>query len=124
MFVSCQKDTTVDTKWDVVNFGISQSNWIKSVDNQGLNPFYSCLIDMPEITPFIYSQGLVQIYYVMDGAQQVLPYVRHYEDSLGNQWTQTIDADFTTGTIKVYVTDSDFNGATPPAMDFRVVLLW
>jgi len=124
MFVSCQKETSTDTKWNVVNFGINQADWSKSVDVDGLNPFYSCLINMPEITSYIYSQGLVQIYYVLDGAQQVLPYVRHYEDALGNKWTQTIDADFTAGSIKVYVTDSDFNGGVPPAMDFRVVLLW
>jgi len=124
MFVSCQKETSTDTKWNVVNFGINQANWIKNFDVDGLNPFYSCLVDMPEITSYIYSQGLVQIYCVLDGAQQVLPYVRHYENIDGFKWTQTIDADFAAGSIKVYVTDSDFMGDVPPAMDFRVVLLW
>jgi len=125
MFVSCQKETTVsDTKWNVVNFGINQTNWVRSVDSEGLNPYYSCLIDMPEITPYIYNQGIVQIYIVFDGVQQVLPFVRHNEDIDGAQWTQTIDADFAAGSIEVKVIDSDFSGSKPSAMDFRVVLLW
>jgi hypothetical protein len=122
LLISCDNDQ--DTSWNVVNVSVSQANWIPHVDGEGLNLYYSCTLAMPEITSFIYEQGLVQVYYLVSGAQEVLPYVRHYENLAGARWTQTVDYDYSVGSMTVYVTSSDFFEELPSAMDFRVVLMW
>jgi len=126
MFISCQQEEEEDPAvfWKVINLEVKQADWSVGTDADGLNRCYLCGVDMPEITPYIYTQGVVQVYNVRDNVQQVLPCVRHYEDTAGNLWTQTIDADFSTGNMIIYVTNSDFQGGTPPAMSFRVVLMW
>lgn len=78
---------------------------------------------MPEITPSFYAQGSIQAYYVMNGAQQMLPYVRHYEDGLV-MWTRTVDFEYSVGSIRIFVTNSDFAIDPPLGMDFRVVMMW
>jgi hypothetical protein len=59
----------------------------------------------------------------MNGAQQVMPYVRHYETST-NRWTQTIDYEYSVGSMTVFVTNSNFLYSLPVGMDFRVVMQW
>jgi len=123
MFVSCQKEDS-GTLLDVINLEVRQSDWSIGSDIDGLNSYYYCEFTIPDITSYVYSVGSVQVYIVKGGVQQVLPYVRHYENADGALWTQTIDADFATGNLIVYVTNSDFYQETPPAMKFRVVLMW
>ena len=80
---------------------------------------------MPEITPFVYNSGTVVTYTVLGNSQQTLPYVRHYENALGNLWTQTVDYSFSKGGLDIYVTNSDFyNVDNPASMKFRVVLMY
>ena len=124
MFVSCQQEEDPAVLWKVINLEVKQADWSADTDANGLNRYYFCGFDMPEITPYVYAQGLVQVYNVRDNVQQVLPCVRHYENTAGHTWTQTVDADFSTGNMIIYVTNSDFLGGTPPAMSFRVVLMW
>jgi hypothetical protein len=123
LFISCQNDDeniNTDTQWSVVNLSAGQNDWILSSDNS----YFYCQFAMPEITSYIYTQGLVQIYYKVDGGQEALPYVRHFQDSEGALWTRTVDANFTSGLLTVYVSYSDFYMETPPAMNFRVVMMW
>lgn len=121
---SCLPENTNDTSWDVVTVRVLSSDWDAHTDNNGQNLYYSCTLDMPEISSYIYTNGLVQAYYVMDGAQQLLPYSRHYENVNLNRWTQTVDFDYSVGQMTIYVTNSDFYNEIPPTMDFRVVMLW
>jgi len=123
MFVSCQKEDS-GMMLDVINLEVRQADWSLGSDANGLNSYYYCEFPMPEITSYVYRQGSVQVYNVKGSVQQVLPSVRHYQNAEGALWTQTIDADFATGNLIVYVTNSDFYRETPPAMNFRVVLMW
>jgi hypothetical protein len=107
-----------------INITVNKSNWIESTDGNGLNRYYSCHFSMPEITYTIFKTGSVTAYYYNGDAQQLLPYVRHYQNTLGEYWTQTVDFDYTQGGIDIYVTTSDFAAIKPDAMDFRVVLMW
>ena len=81
---------------------------------------------MPEITTFVYSSGSVLGYYIdnVNGVQQSLPYVRHYQNAANVLWTRTVDFDYSVGGVNVYVTNSDFAIDPPQAMNFRVVLMW
>ena len=124
MLVSCSKTEDQSTMWKIINLEVKHSDWILNKDGDGLNKYYSCTLDMPEITSFVYNQGTVLGYNVIGDAQQVLPYVRHYQNTSGNFWTRTVDFDYSIGKMTVYVTNSDFFEEVPPTMDFRVVLMW
>jgi len=128
MLASCTFNDVNDTK--VVNLTVQSGDWVKHTDVDGLNLYYSYTFNMPEITPNIFANGSVQTYFVIYDtqnapfAQQVLPYVRHYENTNGDLWTRTVDCEYSAGSITFYVTNSDFFDETPPLMDFRVVMQW
>ncbi len=113
------------TNWKIINLATNSSDWKENLDNSGLNRFYSCHFSMPEINSFVYTSGTVLGYYSdnVNNVQQSLPYVRHYQ-SATNLWTRTIDFDYSVGGVNVYVTNSDFVVDPPPAMNFRIVLMW
>ncbi len=121
--ISC-RDFGDKTQIQTINLRVNQSDWIESTDNDGRNRYYSCSFFMPEITPAVYEYGSVQAYVTFDNTQQVMPYVRHYEDINGNRWTRTVDYDYSEGNLIVYVTNSDFIRDLPETMTFRVVLMW
>ena len=93
------------------------------MDNNNLNRYYSAHFTTPEITSFVYNNGTINGYVVLDGAQQSLPYVRHYQDT-NAFWTTTVDFDYVVGGINIYVTNSDFAAIRPETMNFRIVMMW
>ena len=122
--VSCN-DASKDIQLNNIDLQAKSTDWVVNVDQDGLNRFYSCHFNMPEITQGVFNNGLVNAYIVLDNpiAQESLPYVRHFQNTAGNLWTQTIDFDYAPGSINVYVTNSDFAVDPPAAMNFRVVIL-
>ena len=124
--VSCTiNEDEPDTYWKVVNVAVAPSDWVRKTDLNGLNAYYTCTVDMPEITSFVYTSGLVQAYFVDDvnGAQASLPYVRHKENNT-NLWTTTYDSEYSVGAVSFFVTRSDFANVPPGNMSFRVVVMW
>ncbi len=121
--VSCD-DSNKDLKMKVIDLTVKSSDWIENIDKDSLNRYYSYQFSMPEINSTVFNNGTVTSYILIDNAQQVLPYVRHYEDVYGTLWTRTVDFDYALGGMNFYVTNSDFAVDQPIAMDFRVVLMW
>jgi len=111
------------TNWKIVNLEVKSSNWIESIDKDGLNRYYSCNFAMPEIDAMIYDEGTVIAYIDNGTSQQTLPSVRHFEN-INNKWTQTIDYEFSEGNIDLFVTNSNFASILPGDMKIRVVLMW
>jgi hypothetical protein len=130
IFASCQGPIGPEgpqgagTNWKIINLVANSTDWIAKTDNAGLNRYYSCHFSMPEITSFVFTDGTVLGYSVDNGVQNSLPYVRHYQNASNNFWTRTIDFDYSVGGVNVYVTNSDFVVDPPPAMNFRIVLMW
>jgi len=124
LVASCN-DTSKDIQLNNIDLKAKSTDWVANVDQNKLNLFYSCHFNMPEITDGVFNNGLVSAYIVLDNptAQEQLPYVRHFQNTAGNLWTQTIDFDYAPGGINVYVTNSDFAVDPPAAMNFRVVIL-
>jgi hypothetical protein len=110
--------------WDIIPFTVRSNQWIRQTDQDGSNGFYYSSVNVPEITSFIATDGLVLCYLVNGDMQIVLPSVRHYENAYNERWTQTIDFEIKTGKIIVYVTNSDFFNEQPPTMDFSLRLIW
>jgi len=108
----------------VIDVAVSGNEWVESTDANGLNRYYSCHISMPEINSTIFNNGSVLVYYLDNNTQQPLPNVRHYQNTTGNYWTQTIDFDYAKGGMNIYFTASDFAAVRPNSMNFRVVLMW
>jgi hypothetical protein len=121
--VSCD-DNSNDVQWKIINLVVSQNDWVVNTDADGLNKFYSYQFNMPEISSAIFNTGSLSTYVVLDNAQQVLPYVRHYENNAGDWWTRTVDCDYAVNKMNIYVTNSDFADDLPETMNFRVVLMW
>lgn len=128
LLVSCS-DTTIferdTTRWTFINLVAKPSDWQEYVDNNGKNRYYSCSYSVPEIDYDIYEYGVVLCYVELGGAQQIMPYVRHYEDQNGAQWTKTIDFEYAKKKVNIFVTNSDFV-VDPPQdnMSFRLVLIY
>jgi len=124
LIVSCD-DKSKDIQMTNVDLIANSSDWVVNVDQDGLNRFYSCHFNMPEITSGVFNNGMVTAYIVLDNptAQETLPFIRHFQNTAGNLWTQTIDFDYVVGGINVYVTNSDFAVDPPATLKFRVVVL-
>lgn len=102
--------------------------------------YFVAKFDMPEITNYIYDNGLVQVYRewgtgTAEAVQQVLPYSRHHEwlDEKNNAWnfyTETVDYEYGAGFLNIFYTASDFayedesTPTKPEAMHFRVQVMW
>jgi len=122
LLASCTFNT-VENNIKVINLTARASDWTPHVDDYGQNLYYSCTFDMPEFTPGFYELGTVQTYNMLNGAQQALPYVRHFETNLA-RWTRTIDFEYAVGSMTIFVTNSDFAVDEPDGMEFRVVMQW
>lgn len=107
------------TNWKIINLVANSTDWVAKTDNAGLNRYYTCHFSMPEITSYVYTDGNVLGYFVDNGTQESLPYVRHYQNANNALWTRTVDFDYSVGGVNVYVTNSDFAVDPPAAMNFR-----
>ena len=123
--ISCRDSVSdeLDTK-QIISLKVNSSDWVENTDNAGLNRFYSYHFPINEINSNIYNNGAVVGYIELDGRQQALPYVRHFENSNGTMWTRTVDFDYLKGGVNIYVTNSDFVSDPPETMYFRIVLIW
>jgi len=81
-------------------------------------------LNMPEISTYKYNKGAVIAYLDKDNVLQTLPTVRHYENGAGDRWTETVDYEYSPGSITFFVTNSDFAKIRPAQMYFKVILLW
>jgi hypothetical protein len=123
--ISCRDSVSDElTNKQIISLKVNSSDWVENTDNAGLNRFYSYHFPINEINSNIYNNGAVVGYIELDGRQQALPYVRHFENSKGTMWTRTVDFDYLKGGVNVYVTNSDFVSDPPETMNFRIVLMW
>jgi len=122
--VSCNDDSSKDIQPTPINLVAKSTDWESNADTNNLNMYYTVHFNMPEITQGVFNNGVVNAYIMLDNptAQETLPYVRHFQNSAGKLWTQTIDFDYSPGGINVYVTNSSFAVDPPAAMNFRVVV--
>jgi hypothetical protein len=125
VFMSCEDSVPQElTTKQIFELTVNKSNWVEYTDGDGLNRYYSCYFPLRQINSSLLTDGAVVAYTEINDKQQILPYVRHYEDTKGYVWTRTVDYDFSNGGITFYVTNSDFAKYLPETMYFRVVLMW
>lgn len=120
LLVSCINDEPV-VKSKVVSLHVNSNDWQAYSDNNRKNMFYAVDFSMPEIDNDVYDKGAVQTFLVTE-TQSPLPAVRHRQDQNNYMWTRTIDFEYQPGTMRIFVTSSDFVASTPESMDFKVII--
>lgn len=106
------------TNFKIIDFQVKSADWVLQKDNS-----FSYHFNTPEISSFIFNEGVIVVYSDFGTSQQALPVVRHLSN--GTQfWTQTTDCEFQVGGIDFYVTNSDFVAERPNDLKFRLVLMW
>lgn len=120
--MSCVDEDTTNIK--IINLVVNQSDWIEETDTKNLNRYYYCSFNVPEITPWIYNNGVVNAYITFDYASQPLPYIRHFENEEGFRWTRTVDYEYESGKVRIFVTNNDFIQDLPEKMTFKVSVIW
>ncbi|GHU08879.1 hypothetical protein FACS189431_5950 [Alphaproteobacteria bacterium] len=126
-------DPSVETQWKHIFFTVKQSDWALVGGADQLNSYYEYIFDEPAITDFIYKEGIVLGYLVVnsgtkDEALRPLPDSSPYGQDTNqgeSLWTEIINYDYMPGSIAFYVRYNDFYTATPPpTLRFKISMLW
>ncbi|HBZ34251.1 MAG TPA: hypothetical protein DEO38_04020 [Bacteroidales bacterium] len=130
-------DNATPTQWTIINYTVNYSDWKE--DGTAI----SVEIPVEELTKEIYEGGMMKVYLVFDNYMNELPCTRYrsykIQDAQGNDvldekgnptyayYSQTIDVDYKVGAVKIYITNSDFQGydeeGTEP-MVFHIMLVY
>lgn len=124
---------------DNVVVNVPQSAW--QYTNMDNNNYFFATVEMPEITRTAFQKGLVKMYRCYDfnaesgkGTKMELPYVRLNEEYIAADdfwafYTETVDYEYSVGSVTVFYTVSDFNyeideSFVPEAMQFQCVVMY
>ncbi len=145
VLTSCYVESTNDSNCNlphskIIDIQVNQNEWKYS--GQGTikdNNYFYATFSIPEITPTLYNDGVVQVYREYytgsrTAVQKPLPQValKEYFDSNVNLWgyyTETVDYEYAVGLVNIIYKASDFAyeedpTLIPETMHFRVVLMW
>ena len=148
---SCTKEYyTVGVSNEIITLRVNSSEWGVAYDADE-NVYYKATFPVPQITSRVLQEAVVSVYRVYRDdfgdvdSQCVLPSERHFQtyqfgvnpdgslfhkvDENNNwlidaKWTETIDYEFSDGSLTVYFTTNDFVIQTPDSMEFRVVITY
>lgn len=115
--------------WHITKFTVNQDDWTLSGEPGSLESYYYADKDISQLTQQVFDKGTVLGYiYVEPDVKVGLPYVYHQAAKVGGVdkfWTQTYYFDFVKGSVRVYVTFSDFETNNYPGNEtFGIVLMW
>ncbi|MDH6535599.1 hypothetical protein D0T51_06945 [Parabacteroides sp. 52] len=114
----------------IIDISIDAEDWVISKDNQGLNAYYMCEVNVPELSRTVYQDGLVHAYLVQNPGtsyevETSLNCSFPNENQYGDLWTEYYSWDYMPGSVAFYVKYSDFNLVPGPGDKlFKLVLLW
>lgn len=121
-FSSCNyypKETVYESNFKTLGLRVRASDW------QDGGGFYYCGFNVPELTAYIYDNGIVTCSHEYDnGTKFLLPQTIHNEDADGNRYTTTIDFLFSVGYVEIGITNNDFINNAPEDMFFRLNMVW
>lgn len=117
--------SSADGSWKIIDIDIPYGSWTCYSDEYG-KPYFEADVPIPEITDFVYTDGIVLCYLVSGSTQVALPTIRHHENANGEKWTTTLDYEYNVGWLHVFYTNSDFyySQDEPDYTKLRLVLHW
>ena len=113
------KEVIYESNFKTLDLRVRASDW------QDGGGFYYCGFNVPELTAYIYDNGIVTCSHEYDnGTKFLLPQTIHNEDADGNRYTTTIDFLFSVGYVEIGITNNDFINNAPEDMCFRLNMVW
>lgn len=116
--------------WSIKTIAVEANQWKLYADEDGLNPYYMCEVNLTDLDNFIYTDGNVFAYLIQSPGQDnevqtPLPVTIPLENEYGERWFETLSFDYMPGSIAFYVRYNDFAVDQRPArQEFRVVMNW
>jgi hypothetical protein len=122
-------ESGVETQWEAIYYTVESEDW-ELVGNQGApNSFYQFFFNEAALTEFIYKEGVV-IGYVVLNADTRDEILRPLPDTwpVGEKssiWTESYTFDYMPGSVAFYVGYSDFaTNVRPPKTKFKLMMIW
>ena len=121
-------DNSLNGQWQIVPVEIAGSNW--EVFENEFESYHWVTVELPELTDYIFDEGLVHAYYKFDNnAKTGLPYVKTTVGNDGIPYTETYSCDFvlgnpSTATFHLEASDAGLYDGNPPAASFQIILIW
>lgn len=124
MAASCEKTEEHAPRRTIIDFVVQANHWIPASDNTGASWFYYTA-DFPEMTNYLYDNGITAAYIEIDGVQEPLPSPFPVDDN-GTLYQNYITYKYAPGEITFFYTNSDFmyQPNEPGTMRFRVITLY
>lgn len=106
-------------------FKLLSQDWRKDTDPAGNFIGWWYEISLPELTRFVYEEGIYNTY-LWDGNIQVPLPVIVYNETDSQLWEKKISCDYAIGSVAVYYQENDFTNEDrrPEDMVFRIHLVW
>ena len=109
--------------WKIIDIDIPK--W--ELDETGT--FFYAHISVPELTDFIYTDGVVMAYHETvsnnGNYKTPLPYTRYNQETDGYLWSELLDFTFNPGWVTFYSNPSDFfTGIKPDPVYLTLALIW
>jgi hypothetical protein len=131
-FLSC--DGTAEppegqTQWKYIYYTVERQDWELVGVSGAPNSFYEYSFRAPEITDFIYKEGVV-MGYVVDNPGAANEVLRPLPDTwpVGDgphAWTESVTFNYMPGHVTFYVAYSDFaTNVRPAGMTFKLMMIW
>jgi hypothetical protein len=98
-------------------FTIQANQWYTRGVFQQQGFQYYCLIDVPRITQDVMENGAVMIYVQQSDLFYPLPAITN-----NNGYVNTIQNNVYSGTVEIFVEDTDFQTENPGIMTFKIVI--
>jgi hypothetical protein len=118
------------TQWKPVYYTVKTQDWHLIGGENNQNSYYQYVFDEPELTDFIYKEGVVIGYVVANpgvaGKEVLRPLPDTWPVAEGaDYWTEHINFDYMPGSVAFYVTYNDFaTDVRPQAMTFKLMMIW
>lgn len=121
-------DNSLNGQWQIVPVEIAGGDW--QVFENEFESYHWVTVELPELTDYIFDEGLVHAYYKFDNnAKTGLPYVKTTVGNDGIPYTETYSCDFvlgnpSTATFHLEASDAGLYDGNPPAASFQIILIW
>ena len=123
-------DTGAETRWKHIYYTVREQEWVLMGGENAPNSYYQYVFEVPELSEFIYKEGIVTGYLVANPGTdkevlRPLPDTWAIADRENNFWSESITMDYMPGSVAFYIGYSDFATSVRPAtMTFKLTMIW
>ncbi|MDR2118032.1 MAG: hypothetical protein LBP25_00645 [Tannerellaceae bacterium] len=122
-------ETGVETQWKSIYYTVKENDWRLKGGQGAPNSYYQFEFEEPELSEFIYKEGVVMGYTVensgtLEEVLRPLPDTWPIADG-PDVWSESVTFDYMPGSVAFYVGYSDFaTNILPRTMKFKLMMIW